>query len=124
VDVISFSDTDPPDSTDGLRKYVVVLTHGKEHVSIVAQASISEIASDTLVKFLDKSVMEELKKVYDPLEERIKSRKIEKGKSATGRGTARVKKSRDIVVPDPDSDREKESVLVQAGSDVNNRAFI
>jgi hypothetical protein len=102
VDVISFSDTDPRDSTDDLRKYVVVLTHGKDHVNIV----------------------EALKKIYEPLEERIRSRKTEKGKSATGRGTARVKKSRDIVVPDPDSDREKESVLVQAGSDVNNRAFI
>jgi hypothetical protein len=56
VDVISFSDTDPPDSTDDLRKYVVVLTHGKEHVSIVAQASISEIASDTLVKFWIKAL--------------------------------------------------------------------
>jgi hypothetical protein len=119
VDVISFSDTD---STNDLREYVVVLTHGKEHVNIVAQASIPELASATLVNFLDKSVIEELKKIYDPLGERIKSRKIDKGKS--GGGTARVKKSRNIVVPDPDSDRDKESVLVQTGSDVNNRALV
>jgi hypothetical protein len=71
---------------------------------------------ETLSYCLHQSVLADVQKVYQPLGESIANRKIKKGKGVVSSGTARAKKSREIVLRDPDPERDGESVVVQVGS--------
>jgi hypothetical protein len=84
----------------------MILTHGKKDVSVVAQAWADKKGEETLSYCLHQSVLADVQEMYQPLGESIANRKIEKGKGVKSSGTVRAKKSREIVLQDPDLERD------------------